>query len=37
MDELGIENVYVHTADDKQRNFAVELLDFFQKQFAAVK
>ncbi len=34
MDELGIENVYVHTADAKGRNPNAEMLDFFKKAFA---
>lgn len=37
MDELGIENVYVHTADAKGRNPQLEMLAFFQKAFAKVK
>ena len=36
MDELGIENVYVHTADAPRRNAAAEMLEFFQKQFEKV-
>ncbi len=34
MDELEIENVYVHTADVKDRNPQKEMLEFFQKAFA---
>ncbi|MEQ1827715.1 MAG: alpha/beta hydrolase [Pirellula sp.] len=37
MDDLGIENVYVHTADSKGRNTQLEMLDFFQKAFAKVQ
>ncbi|MCR4412977.1 MAG: alpha/beta hydrolase [Thermoguttaceae bacterium] len=37
MDELGIENVFVYTPEAKSRNVAKEMLDFFRKQFAAVK
>lgn len=37
MDALGIENVYVHTDDAKGRQPLREMLEFFQKQFAAVK
>ena len=37
MDELGIENVYVYTRDAPGRNTAAEMLEFFQKQFAAAK
>ena len=37
MDGLGIENVYVFTPDAKGRNVNVEMLEFFQKQFANVK
>jgi acetyl esterase len=36
MDDLGIENVYVHTADAKGRNPQLEMLEFFQKAFAKV-
>lgn len=36
MDELGIENVYVHTDDAKGRNPQAEMLEFFQKAFARV-
>jgi acetyl esterase len=37
MDELGIENVYLHTSDSKGRNPQLEMLEFFQKAFARVK
>ena len=37
MDELKIENVYVHTSQAKGRNVEREMLEFFQKHFAAVK
>lgn len=37
MDDLGIENVYVHTADARNRNPQLEMLEFFQKAFAKVK
>jgi acetyl esterase len=37
MDDLGIENVYLHTADSKGRNPQLEMLEFFQKAFAKVK
>ncbi len=37
MDELDIENVYVHTSDAKGRNPQSEMLEFFQKHFANVK
>ncbi|MDZ4847665.1 MAG: alpha/beta hydrolase [Pirellulaceae bacterium] len=37
MDELGIKNVYVHTADAKDRNPQNEMLEFFQQEFAKVK
>lgn len=37
MDDLGIENVYVYTPNAKGRNVNVEMLEFFQKQFAKVK
>jgi acetyl esterase/lipase len=36
MDALGIENVYVHTADAKGRNPQAEMLEFFRKAFARV-
>lgn len=37
MDALGIENVYVHTADAQGRNPQREMLEFFQKAFAKVR
>lgn len=37
MDELGIENVYVHTSEAQGRNPQLEMLDFFEKHFASVK
>lgn len=37
MDELSIENVYVHTAEAKGKNPQAEMLQFFQKAFANVK
>jgi acetyl esterase len=37
MDELGIENIYVYTPDEKGRNVSAEMLQFFQKQFSKVK
>lgn len=38
MDELGIENVYVHTGDGpKGRNLTKEFVEFLEKQFAKVK
>jgi hypothetical protein len=37
MDELKIENVFVNVADGQRRNVNVEMLEFFQKQFAKVK
>lgn len=37
MDELGIENVYVHTADGKKHNLTQEFVDFLKKQFEKVK
>ena len=37
MDDLGIENIYVHTADAKGRNPQMEMLEFFKKAFAKVK
>lgn len=37
MDELGIENVYVHTQDAKGADVNQQMLDFFQKQFAMKK
>lgn len=37
MDELQIENVFVYAPDAKDRNVNSEMLEFFQKQFAAVK
>lgn len=37
MQQLGIENVYVHTDEAKGRNLSREMLEFFQKQFATVK
>lgn len=37
MDDLGIENVYVFTPEAKGRNVNVEMLEFFQKQFAKAK
>jgi acetyl esterase len=37
MDDLGIENIYVHTADAKGRNPQLEMLEFFQKAFAKVE
>ena len=37
MDELHIENVFVYVPDAKVRNPAAEMLQFFQKHFAAVK
>ncbi|MEZ6131476.1 MAG: alpha/beta hydrolase [Planctomycetaceae bacterium] len=36
MDALGIENVYVHTADAKGRNPNAEMLEFFKKAFSRV-
>ncbi|MGE0761022.1 MAG: alpha/beta hydrolase fold domain-containing protein, partial [Pirellulaceae bacterium] len=35
MDELGIENVFVYTPDEPNRNAAKEMLEFFQKYFQA--
>ncbi|MEQ9411232.1 MAG: alpha/beta hydrolase [Fuerstiella sp.] len=37
MDELGIKNVYVHTAQARGRNPQREMLEFFQKEFARVE
>lgn len=37
MDDLGIENFYVHTSAARGRNVAAEMLEFFQKQFAKVQ
>jgi hypothetical protein len=37
MDSLGIENVYVYAPDAPGRKVAKEMLEFFQKQFAAAK
>ena len=37
MDKLGIENVYVHTKEAAGRDLNREMLEFFKKQFAAVK
>lgn len=38
MDDLGIENVYVHTADGpKGHNYMQEFVAFLQRQFAKVK
>jgi len=37
MDELGIENVYVHTADAKGRKPYQEMLEFFQKSFQNIR
>jgi acetyl esterase/lipase len=37
MDGLGIENVYVFAPDEPGRNVGKEMLEFFQKHFAAVK
>jgi len=37
MDELGIENAYVHTPDAKGRDVGKEMLDFFRKPFAKAK
>jgi|TARA_R100001143_G_scaffold54064_1_gene49772 hypothetical protein len=37
MDELGIENVFVYTPESKRHNISRELVEFFQKQFDAVK
>lgn len=37
MTKLGIENIYVHTSDAKDRNPQMEMLDFFKKHFAAAK
>jgi acetyl esterase len=37
MDELGIKNVYVHTSEAKGRNPQLEMIDFFQQYFAAVR
>lgn len=37
MDDLGIENIYVYTPDEKGRNVNLEMLQFFQKQFARVQ
>lgn len=34
MDSLGIENVYIHTAESKGVNVTEKLLDFIQKRFA---
>ena len=36
MDDLGIENVYVHTDQAGRRSLMSEMLEFFQKHFAAV-
>jgi acetyl esterase/lipase len=35
MDDLGIENIYIHTAQAKDRNPSREMLQFFQRAFAA--
>lgn len=35
MDELGIENVYVYTPDDRKRDSSREMFEFFEKHFAA--
>lgn len=37
MDELGIKNVYVHTANAKGRNPQLEMLEFFRTAFAAME
>ncbi len=37
MDELGIENVYVHTASAQGRNPQKEMFEFFQKYFGQVQ
>lgn len=37
MDELEIENIFVYVPDEKGRNVNVEMMEFFQKQFAKVK
>ncbi|MGV3484348.1 MAG: alpha/beta hydrolase fold domain-containing protein [Planctomycetaceae bacterium] len=37
MDDLGIENVYVHTSQAKGRNLEREMLEFFKKHFAGVE
>jgi acetyl esterase/lipase len=37
MDGLGIENVYIHTAQAKDRNPSREMLAFFQRAFAQVR
>lgn len=37
MDALGIENVYVHTADAQGRHPQKEMLEFFKKHFAQVE
>lgn len=34
MNELGIENVYVHTSEAEGRNPQMEMLDFFKQKFA---
>ncbi len=36
MDKLGIENIYVHTAEAQGRNPQREMLEFFQRAFAKV-
>ncbi|MBS0208303.1 MAG: alpha/beta hydrolase [Planctomycetes bacterium] len=33
MDQLGIENVYVHTEETPRRNVSLEMLNFFRKHF----
>ena len=37
MNELGIENVFVYTGDNKSGASPQAMLEFFQKQFAKVK
>jgi acetyl esterase len=37
MDELGIENIYVHTDKAQRRNLQLEMLEFFQKHFAQAR
>lgn len=37
MDDLGIENVYVHTSEARGRDLVREMFEFFQKAFAKVK
>ena len=37
MDNLKIENVFVYTPDNRRRDVATEMLQFFQQQFASVK